>query len=215
MLFISRRVGYSGYGVVDTDDGVEEIVTGTALYDVPSELRKSIKGVLENTEAAPQKAFRPWQDPDSRSLLQTKTSTLHNVDVTVWGDMVTDIVMRNTQIEVIRLSDFGTRCADCVFVGNNRPKRHRLTLILDDKVELNLLSFKILQFADKYVNAGVSSIGVVFDLREVRKRLRTREVVYHSLFESDPQLLKTSIIDEEGYKNDMLRKAFSGRLKRK
>ena len=210
MLFVSRYIGYGNYGVVDTDDGTEEIA-GIGMIIRAARSGVDIKGVI--TSGVPGASggalvddVVPYQLPDELTQLQMKTNLLRGVNVTTYHSAITSIRLRQHEIKepvIFRLSDFGNRCMDCVLQGNMRYGQHKLTLILDNKVELEDIAF-CLSSADRGSSVGVNGVGVKFDVREVRYN-RIVENVYRAVYAGNSLELWDTIIDSERRKTRMLR----------
>lgn len=200
MLFISRRVGYSGYGVFDTDDNTEEVRTDDELDEILSLTTVRIKGAERAWKGKLKPgvvgrcSYNPYQDKRSISLLQTKTLALQGVEVKTCGSYITDIRLNNSVPAVLRLSDFGSKCGDLLFYRNERQKSLRLTLIMDDRVRIGQLTFRLVPVESRFVNCGVHGIGVRFDLREV-SNLDTRKLIYYTIKGADPEGYRDSILD--------------------
>ena len=171
MLFVSRRVGYDKFGVVDSDDGVEEVVGYGVLLKVV-DLGIDVKGIdLFDNRFAQSALFavKPYQLPETVTPLQTKTSMLRHVDVIVYKSSIVGIVTHPWDIQSpvsLRLSDFGTHCAEGFLRDNEKIGKHKVTLILDDNIYLDDLSLSLAS-NDSGFSLGVEGAGFVFDLREV------------------------------------------------
>lgn len=166
MLYISRFVGYDHYGVVDTDDGIETIVSLSELRDIVCVQRIGICGVISDGSALRENMVFIYQPQHTRSKLQIKTRVLKGIDIKVFGTMITSITLdevSNDNIVDIRLSDFGDACADFVLTRNTPNAGYRLNLILDDKVRYSPFAF-CRRYYTSFANRG--GIGVVFDMRE-------------------------------------------------
>lgn len=168
MLYISRFVGAEKFGVVDTDDDVEEILNITQLKEAVLKSGIDINGVtvgLFNGD--------PWiarievyQAPSSVIRQQTKSKVLLGVDVKVFNNIITSIEWTASptgEERVIRLSDYGTHIGARVFnqmvlaYSKNFCSPPLLRFILDDKLTCDSKAFK-----------AVSNLDVKFDLREVK-----------------------------------------------
>lgn len=167
MLYISRFVGLRGYGVVDTDDGVEEILSRQQLEEAVIKYGIEIKGVITKS-----RNWEHWiakvevyQPPESVIKQQAKSKVLLGVDVKVFDDRITAIewtASPNDKERVVRLSDYGTHVGAkvlnrmSVVYNKHTTAKSFLTIILDDKLTCDNKAF---------MNA--SSTDVKFDLREV------------------------------------------------
>ena len=93
MLYISRRIAYIDgdfakvtYGVVDTDDNVETIVSADMLHEAIS-----IHGLKIGGYEADSRYIVPYQHKDSMRPSQAKIKMMRDVDVTVWGSYITRV----------------------------------------------------------------------------------------------------------------------------
>lgn len=209
MLFISRIAGLGIYGVVDTDDGVEEVVDEVALWEAKSQLGLDIRGVSEVDETTV--IALPYQDTSTMTLLQTKTSVLHKVDVKVYNGYITSIIWHEiTEPVYLRLSDFGDRCESCILYGNKAPGWVNMFLILDDKIKsISEHTFTIEGWSTA---VGKDGRGVSIDVRECTNEVLV-DMVYRSLMYRSgwklrfvPLELFDSIIDNPVRKERMLQR---------
>ena len=175
MLFVSRYIGTDKYGVVDTDDGVEDIVSPTEIGQAVNFLFIKIAGVNPSLGIT-----RPYQSLGTKTVFQTKLLALHGVDTTVWSDMITSIRFDQhleTRSAELKLSDLGTSIGDFVLRGNTVSGELKLTLVFDDK----LVSVEEYAFSPLTTKAtSLSGLGVVFDLRGVKREALAKSV-YRSL----------------------------------
>lgn len=204
MLFLSRRVGLNTYGVVDTDDNVETVVSYKDLASCIIERGLKIAGVAvlaDRSSAA--LSVAPYQLQDSITPFQVKTSLAYHVDIITYGTIITGIRIHSSEIVApvrLRLSDYGDSCAAYIFRGLNSCSRlHKLTLVIDDKLSLADETFYIGSI-DAGSSLGLRGIGVVFDMREVTD---TKIVgnIYGALYNHDPFDVSNSIIDGKERKN--------------
>lgn len=203
MLFISRFMDLASYGVVDTDDGVEEKVSHQRLIDVINEYGMLIGGVSIDDQRF---SILPYQDPDTFTKLQVKTHLVSGVSIKTYKDMVTHIDLSDCRgsIGSIRLSDFGKSCADGIFLGNKSKCSRCVTVILDDIIKLTDLSF---MQPEPFTPLGVPGMGAMFDLREVTRISHLLDIYWQLLVERfmplnvAPNLdMLDSIIDDENRK---------------
>lgn len=211
MLFISRAIGFNDWGVIDTDDWSEQRVSQKELVDyinIPGIVIEGVDvhynielGIFSTDNVV------PYQPAETVTMLQSKTNLLRHVDITVCKSSITRIHIRHKEFTgavSLRLSDFGTECADLVLKGNMpSAHRHTVTLILDDKIHLNDLSFFLLPYQDKLVSVGTKGVGVVFDVREVTREETVRNV-YRALLNGDSREFRDSILDDGARKERML-----------
>lgn len=158
--------------MTDTDDGVESIVGANEILRCVKTLGMEIKGIrVETHERKRDKVFAEvYQPPENITATQSKCSVLKGVNVMTNGDKITCIKW-NKEADLgpavsVRLSDYGTSCADYLFLWAGVVVNSKLTFILDDKITL---SGKSLKYAAK--------CKVRVDIREVTNK-RTVELVY-------------------------------------
>lgn len=179
MLYISRYINGDLYGVVDSDDGTEQVVNLMELSRI-SRLGLIIEGLYAG-ESRIDYCAEPYQVPDKMTLLQTKTFALTGVDVVVYEDMVASIKCNKMLSDtVIRLSDFGGSMADMLFKANRVPMSHSLTVVFDDKL----------------AHAGELSLVPIFNSEDVK--LDFREVRHPTLISSLYKSVLTNCI-RRGY----------------
>lgn len=168
MFYISRRIGANRYGVVDTEDGHEDVMTYAELDDAVCRLCIEIAGVQIKKWNGVLKIERidPYIPKSGVTKAQAKLATLSAVDIKVNNGVIVSFEWRNPPNNlprVIRLSDYGTSCCGCIFerailaYNNGVVDERPLTVILDDKLTFDYKTFR-----------GSSNIPVIFDLREVR-----------------------------------------------
>lgn len=155
MLYLSRRLNMSGsvdensFGVVNTDDDTETIMTFNQLYwEVNNNGLKVVGATPREHPFYNSKTYRPYQDPRFYTTLMTKTRALLGVDVTVWHDMITciaGVVYPLMCGKSIRLSNYGKYVScDTIFMFVDHPiyePTKFIRIVLDDKLEIadNLL----------------------------------------------------------------------------
>ena len=169
MLYVSRMIGYSHLGVVDTETGKEEI------YDRESVAHTITKRGIFIVGAAFERQFgvydvsslpTPYQPPETVTPLQVKMNVLCGIDVRVYKSTITRFIFRAEERQYpvrLRLSDFGDSVADYVLFGNQSAYNQVMEVVVDDKIKsVTANSFR--------VDVGILSaqaLGVVFDLREL------------------------------------------------
>ena len=213
MLYISRFAGRYCYGVVDTDDGTEEVVAGYDITNAVSNLGLSILGVdidPQSTLKPTVDSILPYHDVTRMTPLQVKTNLLQHVEVFVFGDIIANVRFRADEITVpsiIRLSDFGKVCGDRMLYGNRPSGAHKITLILDDK-----LSFSKHTFLKPTGSLGKSGLGVVLDMREMHDDGEAK-AVYKSIMSGPGTLeMMDSIIDDRGRKEWFIREVLTSEV---
>ena len=176
MLYVSRYAGLSSFGVVDTDDGIEQVATARDIAEALWASHLEIAGC--SVEHLPAK---PYQLPETKTQLQIKTKILRYVDVVTYKSMITNIRMDSKRIKhpvEIRVSDFGTELAEFIFRGNLSSDLHKLTLVFDDRVK-PVMPWSLAPLVNVIPINGSDRIGVVLDFHEV-----TDEALLKSLYKS-------------------------------
>ena len=200
MLYVSRHDGINFYGVVDTDDDVEEVITRSKLVQCIEQDGLRIAGA-EYTEIINRVGdIHPYQVPSEMTQLQMKTNLVKFTEVRVYKDMVTSIHIKHKSIKepvTIRLSDFGSRCGDCILWENDQAMRHVLTIQLDDKIQIGKFTFR----RDEDVRSlGPHGYGVKFDMTGITD-YQTAENIYRQFRAQDgPKCLSYTIDSPERIK---------------
>lgn len=220
MLFISRyivepqsgvpwvRYAAAKYGVVDTDDDSETVISLGELARCCCSYGLEIKGVqtLGLGSVSEIHSAEPYQPDDSVTVAQAKLSTLYNVRVTCWKDWITSLSFDADTIiaapVTIKLSDFGTKLADYFLSKLSYNTRHTVTLVFDDSLSFDVNSFSVY---GGYL--GVDGIGIVYDVRGLTKE-RELYTIYFLLYATAPEGVNMfdSIIDHEDRRKDMISK---------
>lgn len=162
MLYVSRRVGHKMFGICDTDDGKEQIVGILELSSICQFV--DIAGVT--THRGRVYKVDLYQLDMYVSTLMMKTKVMLNVDVGVWRDYITDIQWNNDKITrpvSLKLSDFAKKCAAGILTRVKDSTTHKVTLVLDDFIEFDDMSFNPGWFQHRMDLAGVK-----FDIRQLR-----------------------------------------------
>lgn len=166
LLYISRRVGETRFGVVDTDDMTEEVVDYRTLNDIIG-MGMSIEGVssydkkLHGRTVKAVARVEVYQNRAYATTRQTKARVLQGVDIRTSGDEVTYFAWDENLVKpgtVVRLSDYGVKCGDTIFDIDCYHNGGQLTVVLDDKIRFRSKTFY-----------GAARSGVIFDIREVTK----------------------------------------------
>ena len=193
MLYISRRVycilregGPNGplvelkYAIVDTDDDTETIVDKHYLEMCALQYKLPISGVSVDKSGRFMLDAIPYQPVETMTRLQTKMNVLNRVEVTTYKDSITSIVWYPDSLPepvTLRLSDFASKCADCI-LWDNLGSHHSVTLIIDDNIEISRDTFR--PEVDNVSVVFDGGLGVVFDLRELTNE-DTAAKIYSSL----------------------------------
>ena len=166
------------YGVVDTDDGIEQMVTLSDIADACCHKGLKIHGVRTGYDSLI--AVIPYQPPETLTNTQKKTMSLYQVSIIVYSGAITSITFDGTSIlkpATVRLSRFARYCSDYLFLNVDYCGVHAVTLVLDDNVHFTKKSF----FGYESYSPGISGLGVVFDLRELYDN-HSAWIVYDTLF---------------------------------
>lgn len=158
MLYISRKTGEHHYGVVDTDDGVETIVTDAEIRSVVFKYGIKIEGVLEGHRNDSLYLIRPVHGPGSQSKLQLKWKALYGIDVVIYDEEI-QYVSRD---DIVYQKDIALRVSDlaCKFSGHALLMingNQLLTFVVDDKVE----------FTHCLPQAGFGAFNIGWDISEL------------------------------------------------
>lgn len=181
MYYVSRRYSTSKFGVIDTDDGVEDTFTIKELQELVCEKGIEIKGVETYTKCTSHgqtmriRGIQVYQPEENVNVSQVKLHVITGVDIKTQGTEIVSVTWRSLSERKpcsVRLSTFGSSCADYLFSDISEYKfgvGSFLTLILDDKITVSGKSFK-----------RCATVGIIMDLREVTNN-RTAECVYKEL----------------------------------
>lgn len=187
---MNRYVGFRYFGVVDTDDGVENIVELSNLQYACETCGLHIEGV-DTSRMVLEDRIKIYQPDETVSQMQLKMRMLKHIDIKVYKSMITSIQIdaKAVKREVeLRLSDFGTSCGDLIFTGNKHAGGLKLRLILDDKCDFNDYTFRLRTTDISYI--GVNGIGVEFDLTELCDAKANK--AYRTLFrQNQPEVIAT------------------------
>lgn len=206
MLYISRCIGETKYGVVDTDDGTETIVPIGVLASAVRNLKLEIKGAVFTDmpsfgDGEYVGSIFPQQPTETMTQLQVKTNLLHHVDIKVHQSTITSIRWRSDEITCpvkIRLSDFGEVLGDRVLNGNRPSVRYPVTLIFDNRVRLESCSL--------WRPASLeTSRGLILDIRELTDSGRAMKVYRDWVFDIGSYQRVESVLDSIERKNRILR----------
>lgn len=201
MYYISRRIGMNKYGVVDTEDGHEDVMTVDDIEYATCEMSVRIEGVtLRSRRSGPTTyavvdSIDVYTPQGSRQAKEVKLNFLRGVDIKTSNGVIVEITWSKPKDDtnrVIRLSDYGTSCAVGVLVKEARAfyrinkEQQFVTIVLDDKIAIERKTFK-----------KCAGSGAVFDLREV-KNLNTVEWFYTEMIADKPSVkhLRKVVIDD-------------------
>lgn len=199
MLYVSRIVCKDDselYGVYDTEDDTEQIVTWNDLDKIITKLNIHVGGTIIDPESVevghPFMSYAfPYQDEKYLIRDQIKAKTLIGVDITRWKDEVTAIEVDGKIIRgdmTIRLSDFGHKmsCVARLYVHPEAEGRGSLTVVLDRSVNIYGEVYSMLMSGIRW------DISEIIDLEFIRK-LHT-----FGWYHYGEKCLKDYIIDRRG-----------------
>lgn len=207
MLYISRYVDLRSFGVVDTDDGVEQIATPRDIVEATLNRHLEIHGCYVGEFPT-----RPWQPPETKTQRQLKMQLLSHVDIVTYKSAVTSVIWKGSDIKrpvTVRVSDFGDSLAEFVIRHNTVNPEHKVTLVFDDKIK-PVMPYALQPVVSPIPVRKFDRVGVIFDFSEV-----TNPRLLQSLYDSvrtpvenqralTPQDLVDSIQDDVGRKWRML-----------
>jgi hypothetical protein len=145
MLYISRKISNEKYGVVDTDDNVEEIVTFNELSHYVIDLGVEINGVrVSQTRGLTPKKFISTVVPyayttDAKAV---KLKVIKGVEISAHNGVIGKIIInRDAQSKSpINLSDYGTKVENYAFSITGKPLEP-ITFIFDNNLNINSIAF--------------------------------------------------------------------------
>lgn len=206
MLYVSRYIGQEQYGIVDTDDNVEEMADYFKICHLCQRVGLKIAGVDFDYFKRSAGKIHVYQPKSTVTPLQVKTKTLKHIVVTVYKNIITSVTWNIEDITKpvsLRLSDFGTYCADFlldavvktlaqgIINADKYKPNQKVTIILDNKLEYSAGAFG----SYGYDFSVLDRINVVFDLRELDDERATR--VYDMLFENSEVVTFKNIVDND------------------
>lgn len=150
MLYLSRYIG-DKYGIIDTDDNVETVVTWQELRRILL-LGINIVGVdyaIVNGFGRKKRilnvfGIEPYQEASSVTGRLAKLKALSGVDIRLRGDTIISISWNADTIKKgirVLLSDYGSALGDRAFDNSRYKADTEVTFILDDKVRTTKASF--------------------------------------------------------------------------
>ena len=129
------------YGVVDTDDGKEQLITQRDLAYSACMLNMSIAGTAlgRDKDTGKKTLLRaaPYQLDSTRSAKQKKLVSLYGVDLVMYNGAVVGINYDGTKISrpvTINMAQFSNMLGDYLLIANFPCERHVLTIVRDDTV---------------------------------------------------------------------------------
>lgn len=188
MLYLSRVVEDDRFGIVDTDDNVETVVTRTQLSEIAVELKLPVAGVtiMQGNMGWYIKQISVWQDNQYSTQLQIKTKTLLSIDVTLFKDEIVGIkVLKPLQQEVVlKLSDYAKKVSTFAMIRGTRGG-FGVVLKFDDSLIIT---------GDCFIS---NAPGVKFDVRDVTKWDILRSVYEYIVeqYPADVTTWRSNILD--------------------
>lgn len=202
MIYISRKVG-GLYGVVDTSDGLENLMESTEVFDMALASGLDIKGMeyvklndvpVVDWSSSGVRKLLPYQLKEFSTPSLVKLRVAYGVELVVWQDSITRITLHQGSGEVsIRLSDYASKCEDSLIDIRAFGAPHCLvTLIVDDNIKVGYESLNLLE-AIRY------RVGFRLDIRECNNLALVNRIYRH--FRS---IAIDSIIDDDVRKMSLM-----------
>lgn len=180
---LNRDVEHPLYGVVDTDDDVEEFVTYDELIGIVHYDGITIEGVVPfmGCGIAETVAIIPYQDMRYATKSQVKTKVLLGVDIRVFKGEIAHIIV-NTSVAPdsvrIKLSDFGSYIGNAFYVDFTDGPRKSLVLCFDDKIQFDNPFVDAEYMRDVYFDMSlVSDSDVLYSLAKRNSKERLSRVI--------------------------------------
>ena len=204
MLFVSRLRsvgnGYA-YGVVDTDDGVEQFCS---ISDIAKALRRGLKIEGVTVKDGDIAEILPHQLSEYSTSLQTTLALMHDIFITTYRDEITSITWSFgycKPLSSVRLSDFGHSCAGRIFQAAQCLDLYKATFIVEDELEFTDSTFIIP--GELYDKRIPETVGCKLDVRSMKDEAKLSKL-YRAVVASQPLSAKYLIIDHEDRKRRML-----------
>lgn len=187
MLYVSRQVGKSTWGIVDTDDGVENLCNRTDLITAVTRCNLDIKGVAYKHGSL---SVVVYQNPEFLTTKQAKSVTLLGVDVKTSGNIIVGLQIKRGICKgsvTIRLSDYCTNCGNYI-LSELQPRNcpGHVYIVVDDKLKLSKKTF-----------TGLREYGNVYlDLTEVTNQKTLDNCYMCDDFRDGPEGISSHIRDD-------------------
>lgn len=208
MLYVSRfvTVGDNEHiGVVDTDDGREDIVTIEELDYSVTYLGIEVEGAdavfdMEDNDFVVDSVI-PIQPPETLSKAQKKFKTLTNIDIVKYNGVITAIRVGEKApfAQRIKLSSFGTKCEDWILMTKPGEFTYTFIVVLDDKIDFGPNTFRTSTRSPGFPPAP---LDIVFDIKSLTDQRRVDiiyETVIHRKIAKDGSVTGKIIDSEERY----------------
>lgn len=143
MLFVSRQIGSTKWGICDTDDMKEDIIGRADIEKLVLDVGLVIEGV--DVTFNPIGRYRyvscisPRQPAQFKTAEQAKAKVMKRIDTQVYNGVVQAISVDCTDTDV-RLSDYGKSWGSYAFWFNRIGERTRF--IFDDSLQFGPRTFK-------------------------------------------------------------------------
>lgn len=190
MLYISRYVDFQKYGVVDTDDGVEQVAVRS---DIINYIRAGVQ--IRGVTLGKRCKFVPYQPTGTFSAYQSKLLAVAGVDTTVYDGIISRITwdkcVAKSPVDIM-LSKLGSALGPFALGYNEYIGPTKVILVFDDSIDV--LSHSVVPHSLSMEN------GVRYDLRKVT-RDDIRNAVYLALYQFlDYEELAEMVIDLSSYR---------------
>lgn len=140
MLYISRLINNGIYGVVDTDDDVEERVSFNEIIKMIFDYHLDIVGVKTDPVHSTIESINVYQDEKYCTKAQAKLATVSGVYIKTYKNEITSLVVDGNppqRVVRVRLSDYGSSMAGCVSIGwIHRVEEKLVVFALDNNIEI-------------------------------------------------------------------------------
>lgn len=187
MLYVSRQMGKSTWGIVDTDDGVENLCNRTDLITAVTRCNLDIKGVSYSHGSL---SVVVYQNPEFLTTKQAKSVTLFGVDVKTSGNIIVGLQIKRGLCKgsvTIRLSDYCANCGNYI-LSELQPRNcpGHVYIVVDDKLKVTKKTF-----------TGLRDYGNVYlDLTEVTNQKTLDSCYMCDDFRDGPEGISSHIRDD-------------------
>lgn len=141
MYYVSRLLPGNKVGVVDTDDGKEDIFTRVQIRELTCKMGIPIEGVtvsfMENVHRYTVEKIEVSRR-DAMDAKAVKRAMLQGVDISTRNGTIVR-VSTNQPGMTLRLSDYGVKCGTDIFEAGHIEEP--LTVIIDDNIDFTSRSF--------------------------------------------------------------------------
>lgn len=173
MLYISRPINYGIFGVVDTDDGVEDRVMYKELVEMVIDYHLDIVGVTVDHEHNTIEAIDVYQDEKYCTKEQAKLAAISGVYIKTYKNEITSLSVDGhaaQKVVRVRLSDYGKSMAGCASFGwVNRESGKLIVFVLDDSFEIVRTPLRVFSYSD--LRWDISTVSDCDYIEEIYKAL--------------------------------------------